>query len=138
MMFALVKVGTGTLTNLGINTYTGGNVINAGTLYITNDVNLGAANSGLSNANTLGNAKTRAQINEINAQATRARAAAQHLVSGSSSTNRVPTHLDLVKLGTQAAQTRARVEHDARVGVRLRLELDARRVAAVADRVGSR
>src|SRR5947209_11031540 len=34
------------------------------------------------NANTLSAAKTRAQINEINAQAARAQASAQHLVSG--------------------------------------------------------
>ena len=40
------------------------------------------------------------------------------------------------QLGAQAAQTRARVEHDSRVG--LGLQLDARCVAAVADRVGSR
>lgn len=36
------------------------------------------------NANTLANAKTKAQIGEINAQAARARAAALHLVNGSS------------------------------------------------------
>ena len=51
-------------------------------------------------------------------------------------------HVDAAHVGrqldTQSAQTRARVEHDARVGVRARLELHARCVAAVTDRVGSR
>jgi hypothetical protein len=52
------------------------------------------------NANTLDNAKTRAQINEINAQAARARAAAQHLVSGASS----PTKLKSANIGNLAEQ----------------------------------
>src|SRR5262245_28622629 len=43
----LIKAGAGTLTLTGTNTYTGGTAINAGTLAVTTDANLGAASSGL-------------------------------------------------------------------------------------------
>ena len=43
----LVKVGLGTVTLTGSNTYTGGTDLNAGTLQVSSDANLGAASGGL-------------------------------------------------------------------------------------------
>lgn len=43
----VAKSGTGTLTLSGTNTYTGGTVLNAGTLAITSDANLGATSGDL-------------------------------------------------------------------------------------------
>jgi autotransporter-associated beta strand protein len=44
---SLAKIGTSTLTLTGNNTYAGGTTINAGTLAVSSDANLGAASSGL-------------------------------------------------------------------------------------------
>ena len=44
---SLAKIGTGTLTLTGNNTYAGGTTINAGTLAVSSDANLGAASGGL-------------------------------------------------------------------------------------------
>src|SRR5262249_31212373 len=43
----LIKTGAGTLTLSGAHTYSGGTAINAGTLAITSDTNLGAPSGGL-------------------------------------------------------------------------------------------
>ena len=51
---SLTKIGAGTLTLTGINTYAGGTVVNGGILAVGADVNLGAAPGGLSfNGGTL-------------------------------------------------------------------------------------
>jgi outer membrane autotransporter protein len=44
---SLAKIGTSTLTLTGNNTYAGGSTINAGTLAVSSDANLGAASGGL-------------------------------------------------------------------------------------------
>jgi fibronectin-binding autotransporter adhesin len=44
---SLAKIGTSTLTLTGNNTYAGGTTINAGTLAVSSDANLGAASGGL-------------------------------------------------------------------------------------------
>ena len=51
---SLTKAGTGTLTLSGTNTYSGGTTINAGTLAVSSDANLGAASGALTfNGGTL-------------------------------------------------------------------------------------
>jgi fibronectin-binding autotransporter adhesin len=44
----VTQIGSGTTTLVGINAYTGGTAINAGTLQVSSDANLGAASGGLS------------------------------------------------------------------------------------------